>query len=111
MKTWRFWYGTAMTALILSALVMVGMDTASFWKGITHALAQSYGYALLIQFAIYGGFSVLERVLPAAGPRKPVRGYLLNLQVILLGIAAGTVFGGLSGALVTTIGDRLGLGF
>jgi sterol desaturase/sphingolipid hydroxylase (fatty acid hydroxylase superfamily) len=60
---------------------------------------------------LFAVFSLLERVLPAAGPRKPLRGYWLNFKVTLLEYVTIPILGGLTSVAVIALGKRLGLGW
>jgi sterol desaturase/sphingolipid hydroxylase (fatty acid hydroxylase superfamily) len=68
-------------------------------------------YLLPIRLGILVLFTIIERAVPAAGPRKPLRGYLLNFKVTLLDSFAAVIFGTMIGACVAALGARLGLGW
>lgn len=59
---------------------------------------------------IFAFFSLAERILPAAGPRKPLKGYLLNLKLNGLNYVTDPLLLSIVGAGVAVIGSQVGLG-
>ena len=55
---------------------------------------QTVSGTLPILLGLFAVFSILERVLPAAGPRKPLRGYWLNFKVTIFQVLIGPTLGG-----------------
>jgi sterol desaturase/sphingolipid hydroxylase (fatty acid hydroxylase superfamily) len=105
-----------LVALVVSGLVAIaiatGLNTGSVWRDMVQEVKSLFPYALGIQLGIIALLSVLEWVLPAAGPRKPLKRYILNLEVVLFGHLSGPIIGALSGAAaVAVLGKKVGLGW
>lgn len=115
--SWRVGYGGAFAVLLVISVLAAATNPHSVWqefiKGV-RALGTLEGLPLLglpLLLGMIAVFSILERVLPAAGPRKPLRGYWLNLKVTILEHLATPIFVGFTGVGVIALGNRLGLGW
>jgi sterol desaturase/sphingolipid hydroxylase (fatty acid hydroxylase superfamily) len=95
----------------VGSVFVASSNAGSPFPDIINGLRSQFLKWLPITFGVYALFSVLEHVVPAAGPRKPLAGYWLNLKVRLLESLAAPVLGGLAGASIATIGSRYGLGW
>jgi sterol desaturase/sphingolipid hydroxylase (fatty acid hydroxylase superfamily)/CDGSH-type Zn-finger protein len=108
--SWRLVYGAALVVLLMLGLLAFVVNVSSTVQQAIRAFGSLLFYGLLIRLGIWALFTALEWIIPAAGPRKPFRGYWLNFKVTLLDSFAGTFFGSVIGASVATLGSRLGLG-
>jgi len=111
-RVWHLIYGTAFTAVLAVGVLAAGMNPHWLWEEIIQSVRKlRIVKDLVILFGTYGVFSILERVLPAAGPRKPLHGYWLNFTITILEYLAIPILGGLTGLAVIALGNRLGLGW
>lgn len=120
-KIWHLVYGSAFAVLLATCAFAVALNHHALWQEAiksTQSLVDMTGNgpdrsveALPAILGLFAFFSLLERVLPAAGPRKPLRGYWLNFKVTILEYVALPVLGGLTSVAVIDLGKRLGLGF
>ena len=74
----------------------------------TEAIASS---ETLVNLLVIGLFLILECALPAAGPRKPLRGLLLNLEVTLVATLLFPFASACFAMCAQVIDTRLGLGW
>ena len=119
-KVWHLIYGGGFAVLLAVSVLAAATNPHSLWqevmKGVRDLIslagqtAGCSGTGLPILLGMFAVFSILERVLPAAGPRKPLRGYWLNLKVTLFQVLIGPTLGGLIGASTIALSNRLGLG-
>jgi sterol desaturase/sphingolipid hydroxylase (fatty acid hydroxylase superfamily) len=120
-KIWHLIYGGALATLLAASALAVATNYHAFWRGAIDSARSLVDMAdngpdrsveaLPALLGLFAFFSLLERVLPAAGPRKPLRGYWLNLKVTLLEYITIPVLGGLTSVGVIALGRRLGLGW
>jgi sterol desaturase/sphingolipid hydroxylase (fatty acid hydroxylase superfamily) len=111
-RVWHLIYGGAFAAILAVGVLAVGMNPHSLWQEIIKSVRNLRVLKdLLILFGSYAVFSILECVLPAAGPRKPLQGYWLNFKITSLEYLAIPILGGLTGVGVIALGNRLGLGW
>ncbi len=120
-KVWHLIYGGGFAVLLAVSVLAAATNPYSLWqevmKGVRDILslegqtAACSGTGLPILLGMFAIFSILERVLPAAGPRKPLRGYWLNFKVTLFQVLIGPTLGGLIGASTIALSNRLGLGW
>jgi len=112
MKYWRVAYGIVLTGLVVGGFIAAVMDTSAFFQETIKGLkALLIFYGLPVSLGVVALFTLLEFVLPAAGPRKPFKGWMLNLKVLLLASLAGPVMAALVGTCVVALGGVLGLGW
>jgi sterol desaturase/sphingolipid hydroxylase (fatty acid hydroxylase superfamily) len=119
-KNWHLIYGGAFVVLLLLSTLAVATNQHALWQAVitsARSLVDMTGdgpdrsvEALPLVLGLFVVFSLLERVLPAAGPRKPWRGYWLNFKLTALEYVAIPVLGGLTGVAVIALGKHLGLG-
>jgi sterol desaturase/sphingolipid hydroxylase (fatty acid hydroxylase superfamily) len=109
--SWRLVYGGIYVALIAASIFAAAMSAGGLLHDTTKAMRSGILEALPITLGIYALFSALERVVPAAGPRKPVSGYILNFKLTLLEVLPVAFFGSMVGACVAIMGNRFGLGW
>lgn len=113
-KIWHLIYGSTLAVLLAISVLALATNPHSFWQEATKTAQGVDGVdgleGLAILLGMFALFSILERIVPAAGPRKPLRGYWLNCKVTLLQFLIGPVLGGLIGASIVALGNRLGLG-
>jgi hypothetical protein len=110
-KPWHILYGAALVGLIAAGVVATVTDLSAYFQNALQGLKVGFSAVLLIQLGIFLLLSILERVLPPAGPRKPLKGYLLNVSVQFLERVVGPVLAGITGACTAALGQRLGLGW
>jgi sterol desaturase/sphingolipid hydroxylase (fatty acid hydroxylase superfamily) len=120
-KVWHLIYGGGFAVLLVLSVLAAATNAHTLWqevmKGVRDILslegqtAACSGTGLPILLGMFAIFSILERVLPAAGPRKPLRGYWLNFKVTLFQVLIGPTLGGLIGASTIALSNRLGLGW
>jgi len=114
-------YGVAFAALLAATVVAVATNHQALWQEAIKSARSLVDVAdngpdrsveaLPFVLGLFAVFSLLERVLPAAGPRKPLRGYWLNFKLTVLEYLALPILGGLTGVAVIGLGKRLGLGW
>ena len=119
-KAWLLIYGGAFAVLLAVCVLAVASHPHALWQeaiNSARSLVDMSGNgpdrsveAVPAVLGLFAVFSLLERVLPAAGPRKPLRGYWLNFKVTLLEYVTIPVLGGLTSVAVIALGKRLGLG-
>jgi Sterol desaturase len=88
---------------------MVG--ASAFSQKTVEGLKTGLMYGLPINLGMMALLTLLEFVLPAAGQRKPLKGYILILNIGLLGALAGSVLAAMVGTFVVALGGLLGLGW
>jgi hypothetical protein len=81
MKYWYWVYGILLTGVVATGLIAGLVNAGSVLQ---RTIEVSLSFIVLIHLGFIALFSVLEQILPAAGPRKPWNGYLLNLEVAML---------------------------
>ena len=106
---WRTVYGTILYGLFAFGLVATAMQVSKVSHGAVSDLKVSLSY-VLPQIVILILFSLAERIIPAAGPRKPLKGYILNLKLNALNYVTDPLLLSVVGAGVATIGSQVGLG-
>ena len=106
---WRAVYGTVLYGLFAFGLVATAMQLSKVSHGALADLKLSLSY-VLPQMLIFAFFSLAERILPAAGPRKPLKGYILNLKLNGLNYVTDPLLLSIVGAGVAVIGSQVGLG-
>jgi sterol desaturase/sphingolipid hydroxylase (fatty acid hydroxylase superfamily) len=106
---WRAVYGTVLYGLFAFGLVATAMQLSKISHGALSDLKVSLSY-VLPQMLIFAFFSLAERILPAAGPRKPLKGYILNLKLNGLNYVTDPLLLSIVGAGVAVIGSQVGLG-
>jgi sterol desaturase/sphingolipid hydroxylase (fatty acid hydroxylase superfamily) len=119
-KAWLLIYGGAFAVLLAVCVLAVASHPHALWQeaiNSARSLVDMSGNgpdrsveAVPAVLGLFAVFSLLERVLPAAGPRKPLRGYWLNFKVTLLEYVTIPILGGLTSVAVIALGKRLGLG-
>jgi sterol desaturase/sphingolipid hydroxylase (fatty acid hydroxylase superfamily) len=110
--SWRVLYGGGFAVLLAVSVLAAAADLHSLWQEVMKGVRQRPSLeGLPILLGLFAVFSILERVLPAAGPRKPLRGYWLNFKVTILEFLVEPILGGLIGAATIVLGNRLGLGW
>ena len=120
-KAWLLIYGGAFAVLLAVCALAVASHPHALWReaiNSARSLVDMAGNgpdrsveAVPAVLGLFAFFSLLERVLPAAGPRKPLRGYWLNFKVTLLEYVTIPILGGLTSVAVIALGKRLGLGW
>jgi|HubBroStandDraft_4_1064222.scaffolds.fasta_scaffold01063_3 sterol desaturase/sphingolipid hydroxylase (fatty acid hydroxylase superfamily) len=120
-KAWLLIYGGAFAVLLAVCVLAVASHPHALWQeaiNSARSLVDMSGNgpdrsveAVPAVLGLFAFFSLLERVLPAAGPRKPLRGYWLNFKVTLLEYVTIPILGGLTSVAVIALGKRLGLGW
>jgi sterol desaturase/sphingolipid hydroxylase (fatty acid hydroxylase superfamily) len=120
-KLWHLIYGSGFAVVLAVSVIAVATNQQALWQAVVdsaRSLVDMKGAgpdrsveALPFVFGLFAVFSVLERVLPAAGPRKPLSGYWLNFKLTVLEYLATPLLGGLTGVAVLALGKSLGLGF
>jgi sterol desaturase/sphingolipid hydroxylase (fatty acid hydroxylase superfamily) len=111
-KSWRVVYGVILTMVITGGFVAAALDVSSVWRQIVQEVAKLFPYALGVQLGITVLLSALERILPAAGPRKSGKRYLLNLELFIFErFIAHPVFATSIGACTAVLARWLGLGW
>lgn len=112
-KLWRIAYGSILIAFIAGGFVTTALDANSVWQKLLHAWRKDFSYKSLgISLGIIALLSLAERILPAAGPRKSPKRYLLNFELFIFGLlVAAPVFGAVIGACTALLGSTLGLGW
>ena len=111
MKHWRVAYGIILTGLVAGGFIATVMDTSAFYREAIKGLKTFLIYGLPINLVMVGLLTLLEFVLPAAGSRKPFKGYMLNLNVGLLGLFASVILASMVGTCVVALGGLLRLGW
>jgi sterol desaturase/sphingolipid hydroxylase (fatty acid hydroxylase superfamily) len=109
LSPWRTVYGTSLYGLFAFGLVATAMQLSNVSRGALSDLKISLSY-VLPQFLILILFSLAERVIPAAGPRKPLQGYILNLKLNALNYVTDPLLLSIVGAGVAVVGSQVGLG-
>jgi sterol desaturase/sphingolipid hydroxylase (fatty acid hydroxylase superfamily) len=111
-RSWHLIYAGAFAVLLAFGPLAVAIRPHWLWQKIAQGVRElGHLKAFAILFGVYALFSLLERLLPAAGPRKPLRGYWLNFQVLALEKLTVPILGGLAGVGVIVLGNRIGLGW
>jgi len=111
MKPWHVVYGTILTGLVAGGVIASAMNSSLLSNQMITGFSDTFEYVLPILLGTIVLFSGIERILPAAGPRKPIKGYVLNIQVTLLNFSAAALSAGVVGAFTVALGSRLGLGW
>jgi sterol desaturase/sphingolipid hydroxylase (fatty acid hydroxylase superfamily) len=106
---WRTVYGTSLYGLFAFGLVATALQLSHVYRGALSDLKLSLSY-VLPQALILILFSLAERIIPAAGPRKPLRGYILNIKLNALNYVTDPLLLSIVGAGVVVIGSQVGLG-
>ena len=106
---WRTVYGTILYGLFAFGLVATLIRLSKVSHGAASDLKLNLSY-VLPQALIFILFSLAERVIPAAGPRKPLKGYLLNIKLNALNYVTDPLLLSIVGAGVAVIGSQFGLG-
>lgn len=119
-NSWLLIYGGVFAVLLAVSTLAVATNPHTLWQQTIDSARSLVDMAdsgpdksvepLPAVFALFAVFSLLERVLPAAGPRKPLRGYWLNFKVTLLEYLTIPILGGVSSVAVIALGKRVGLG-
>jgi sterol desaturase/sphingolipid hydroxylase (fatty acid hydroxylase superfamily) len=109
LSPWRTIYGVILWGLLVAGLIATALHLKSATHEVVSSLSESFKY-ILPQILIYSVFSAMERILPAAGPRKSRRRYILNFQVTAFNYVAQPILAGVVGACVAAIGSHVGLG-
>jgi len=111
-KVWHLIYGGGFAVLLAVIVLAAATNPHSLWqefmKGVRDIPSLEVD-GLPILLGMFAVFSILERLLPAAGPRKPLRGYWLNFKVTVFELLIGPTIAGLTGAFTIALGNRLGL--
>jgi sterol desaturase/sphingolipid hydroxylase (fatty acid hydroxylase superfamily) len=113
-KAWHVIYGVGFAVLLAVSVLAAATHPHSLWQEVMKGVRDLPSLevdGLPILLGLFAVFSILERVLPAAGPRKSLRGYWLNFKVTLFQVLIGPTLGGLIGASTIALGNRLGLGW
>ena len=119
-KAWLLIYGGAFEVMLAVCVLAVATHPRALWQEAVNSarsLVDMSGNgpdrsveAVPAVLGLFAVFPLLERILPAAGPRKPLRGYWLNFKVTLLEYITIPILGGLTSVAVIALGKRLGLG-
>lgn len=109
--SWRSIYGGLLVALVAGSLFAAATDIQALFQNIVSRVPPLFLYSFPMLLGLIASFTVLEHVFPAAGPRKPLKGYVLNLKLSFVDLVAAIFFGSIVGACVTVIGKRLDLGW
>jgi len=113
-KVWHLIYGGGFAVLLAVNVLVAATNPHSLWQEVMKGVRDLPSLKvdeLPLLLGMFAAFSILERVLPAAGPRKPLRGYWLNFKVTVFEVLIGPALGGLIGASTIALGNRLGLGW
>src|SRR5215469_7406323 len=108
-------FDLAFTGLLIGAYVLVALYL--YWKPATSGQPyQSAGFialSMLLPLGVLMSLSLIERLVPPAGPRKSFRSWLLHFQInIFMGLPAmlaGILTAFLAAALSRHMGFRVGL--
>lgn len=109
-RSWRMLYGMALAVLVMGVLAASLANFTFLHSKASAALERSVWISLLTLLATFAFFTVIERLVPNAGPRKPLAGYVLNFNVTLLDKVFGGIFTAAVSASISALGSRYGLG-
>jgi len=109
-KSWHLAYGSVLAIAVAAGLVMMIVNASSFVPNLGKEFRATFIEFLPIQLGVIALLSALERIAPAAGPRKSIKGYFLNFNLTLLDLFARSILGSAIGAWAVGIAGRLGLG-
>jgi sterol desaturase/sphingolipid hydroxylase (fatty acid hydroxylase superfamily) len=104
-------FNLKISVAVMWLLPFAALLLASATGGTTRSLSLQYLQALTASLLITAAFALLEKVLPAAGPRKPAAQIALNIRVGILVFLGITLTGALAGLLASAVGRHLGLGW
>jgi sterol desaturase/sphingolipid hydroxylase (fatty acid hydroxylase superfamily) len=114
-KVWPLIFGGVFAALLAASVLTAAVHPDSWWQEVIKGVRERGGMSglpgLPVLLSLFVVFSIFERVLPAAGPRKPLRGYWVNFKVTLFEFLLIPLLTGLTGASTIALGNRLGLGW
>jgi sterol desaturase/sphingolipid hydroxylase (fatty acid hydroxylase superfamily) len=111
-KSWRIAYGLAFAAAALAIAGIALYNPAQ----LSTEVRRGVGFLgtvrnVYIAWGIMAAFSLIERIGPAAGARKPLQGYLLNMKITMLEAFAGSVLVSSYNAAIIVVSNRMNLGF
>jgi len=104
-------YGIVLTGLVAGGFIAAVMDVSTFSQETIKAFRIILMYLLPINLGMLALITLLEFALPAAGPRKPFKGYIFNFNIGLLGNLVGVFLTSVVGTGVVSLGGVLGLGW
>jgi sterol desaturase/sphingolipid hydroxylase (fatty acid hydroxylase superfamily) len=111
MKYRQLAYGIVLVGLVVGGLAAAVIDVSTFSQEINKDFRIILLQLLPINWGMVALITLLEFALPAAGPRKPLKGYILNFNIGLLGSLAGVFLTSMAGTGVVLLGGLLGLGW
>src|SRR6266702_2886408 len=98
------------TILVLGGLLAGSSALSQASRGAIKTVSSQFLFSLITGLPVIALFAVLERIAPA-GPHKSVKGWFLNLRIVMLFSFAGTLAGVLGGCLAAALEHRFGLGW
>lgn len=104
-------YGIVLIGLMAAAFIAAIMGVSAFSQETVEGLKTGLMYGLPINLGMMALLTLLEFVLPAAGQRKPLKRYILILNIGLLGSLAGSLLTAMVGASLVALGSILRLGW
>ena len=111
LKYWQVAYGLVLTGLAVGGFTAAVMDVSTFSQETIKASRLILIYGLPLNLGMLALISFLELILPAAGSRKPFKGYILNFNIGVLGSLVGVFLTSMVGTALVRLGDLLGLGW
>lgn len=111
LANWRLTYGALLVILLIAGVVASGMGAGALWQTMQANLPRFLFFGVAITLGLTVLFTGLEYLLPAPAPRKPLKGYLLILNIWLVGQVTGVALFAVVAISTTTLGNVLGLGW